>query len=173
MNSEQVAKGGVEMREIILVNPEKCVGCRNCALACSFAKEESFSLGQARIGTVWVPELGMNVPLICQHCTNPLCLDVCPMGAISRDEETGAVVLNQDLCIGCRMCIVICPFGGPVIEPESGLIVKCDLCQGDPECVKHCVYGALEFLPADEVAFRRRRAGVTRLFPALEKLVQL
>ena len=160
------------MNKIILLNPEKCVGCRNCALACSFVKEGVFSLAKARIGTIWIPEIGMNVPMVCQHCMKPLCIDVCPMGAISRDEETGAVVLNQERCIGCKMCMVVCPFGGPVIEPETGNIIKCDLCGGDPECVKHCVYGALEFVPAEESAFRKRRTAVEKLSSALAKIVE-
>jgi len=158
------------MNKIILVNPEKCVGCRNCALACSFKNAGIFSLAEARIGTIWIPKIGMNVPMLCQHCTKPLCMDVCPVGAISRDEETGAVVLNPDLCIGCKMCVVICPFGGPRIEPETANIIKCDLCGGDPECVKHCLYGALEFVDANEAAYIKRRAGAERLAEALKQL---
>lgn len=158
------------MKKIILVNPEKCVGCRNCALACSLAKEGVFSLAQARIGTIWIPKIGMNVPMVCQHCAKPLCVDVCPVAALSRNEETGAIVLNPDLCIGCKMCIIVCPFGGPLIEPVTRTIIKCDLCDGDPECVKHCVYGALEFVEADEVAYIERRAGAERLAEALKQI---
>lgn len=158
------------MNKIILVNPEKCVGCRNCALACSFKNAGVFSLSGARIGTIWIPHVGMNVPMVCQHCTKPLCMDVCPVGAISRDEETGAAVLNSDLCIGCKMCMIVCPFGGPRIQPETRIITKCDLCGGDPECVKHCLYGALEFVDADEAAYIKRRAGAEKLAEALKQL---
>jgi Fe-S-cluster-containing hydrogenase component 2 len=91
-------------------------------------------------------------------------MDVCPVGAISRDEETGAIVLDQDLCIGCNMCLTVCPLGGISVDPETGTIIKCDLCQGDPECVKHCVYGALEFVKASEAGYIRRREGVKNLF---------
>ena len=158
------------MNRMILVNLEKCVGCRNCALACSFKNAGMFGLARARIGTIWIPKIGMNVPMVCQHCTKPLCMDVCPVGAISRDEETEAVVLNPDLCIGCKMCMIVCPFGGPRIEPETGIMIKCDLCGGDPECVKHCVYGALEFVSADEAAYIKRRAGAGRLAGALKQI---
>lgn len=157
------------MKEIILLDPEKCVGCRNCALACSFAKEQVFSLGKARIGTIFIPKIGMNVPMVCQHCTRPICMDVCPMEAISRDEERGTVVIDQGLCIGCNMCVIVCPFGGPTIEPETGMIIKCDLCGGDPECVKHCLYGALEFVEATEAAYIKRRVGVARLGEVLSQ----
>jgi len=158
------------MVKIILVDPEKCVGCRNCALACSFKNAGTFSLARARIGTIWIPKIGMNVPMVCQHCTKPLCIDVCPIGAISRDSQTGAVVLNPDLCIGCKMCMIVCPFGGTRIDPETGVMIKCDLCGDDPECVKHCLYGALEFVDANGAAYIKRRAGAERLAKLLKQL---
>ena len=156
------------MLKLILINPDKCVGCRNCALACSFAHEELYSLGKARIGTVWISRIGMNVPMLCQHCTKPLCIDVCPMSAISRDVKTGAVLQNADLCIACKMCAIVCPFGGPVIDPEKGTVIKCDLCEGDPECVKHCVYGALQFVEASEWNYIKRREGTEKLAEGLK-----
>jgi Fe-S-cluster-containing hydrogenase component 2 len=156
------------MKKIILIDPNKCVGCRNCALACSFAKEKEFSLAQSRIGTIWIPKLGMNVPMMCHHCTKPLCMDVCPMGAITYNEETGAVVQNSDRCIGCKMCVVVCPLGGCILaESKKLVVVKCDLCNGDPECVKYCVYGALEFIEASELAFLKRKEAVEKLGQAL------
>ncbi len=157
------------MGKIMLLNPEKCVGCRNCALACSFTKEGVFSLGKARIGTIWIPKIGMNVPMVCQHCDKPLCVDVCPVGAITRKEETGALVLNADLCIGCKICVIVCPLGGSLIEPERGIVIKCDLCDGDPECVKHCLYGALDFMEVHEVAYAKRKAGAESLAKALKQ----
>lgn len=157
------------MQKTILVDPSKCVGCRNCALSCSFAHDSVFSLGKARIAPVWVGRIGMSIPMFCQHCTKPLCIDVCPMGAITRNEETGAVILDADKCIGCKQCIVVCPFGGPIMDPETGNIMKCDLCGGDPECVKHCLYGALEWVDSKDVADIKRRAGAEKLGLVLER----
>ena len=148
---------------ILLVDPEKCVGCGLCALACSLVKEGEFSLGKARIQTIWIPEIGMNVPMICEHCQKPLCAEVCPVEAISRNEETGAMVLDPGLCIGCKMCLMACPFGAVSIDPQTRAVVKCDLCDGDPECVKHCVYGALSFVPAGEAAYARRKKAAQTL----------
>ena len=161
------------MREsnILVVDPEKCVGCRLCALACSFAKEGEFSLGKARIGTIWMPKIEMNVPMICEHCQKPLCEEVCPMKAISRSEETGAIVLNPNLCIGCKMCMTVCPFGAISIDYKTKTMIKCDLCDGDPECVKHCLYGALSYVKPGEAIYAKRREGAQRLAEALKKLV--
>jgi Fe-S-cluster-containing hydrogenase component 2 len=156
-------------KKILMLDPEKCVGCRLCALACSFAKEGEFSLSKARIGVIWMAKTGVNVPIVCQHCEKPLCEDVCPMGAISRSEKTGAMVLNPDLCIGCKTCLIICPFGAPSINYKTRAMIKCDLCEGDPECVKYCVYGALSFVRTDEAAYVKKRAGAERIIEALKK----
>ena len=145
------------MRKTIRVSRKKCVGCWMCQLACSFAKEGVFNLKKARLEVIWMPETKMNVPIICRHCRKPLCMDACPVGAISRDEGTGAAALNRDLCIDCGDCITACPFGAITKDPGTGNVVMCDLCQGDPECVKYCVYGALQFVGVAEAAHRKRK----------------
>jgi Fe-S-cluster-containing dehydrogenase component len=160
------------MENIILLDPEKCVGCRQCSLSCSFTNEGSFSLGKARNTVLWVHQAEMFVPMRCQHCEEPLCMDVCPMDAISRKEETGAIVIDPDRCIGCKMCMVVCPFGAVTWDADSHSMIKCDLCDGDPECVKHCVYGALSWLPADEAAVVRRQSGAGVLAEVLSKVKQ-
>ncbi len=159
------------MYKMILVDFEKCVGCRNCALACSLAKEGSFSLAKARLKTLWIPPLGINMPMPCLHCFKPICADVCPMEAISFNENTGAVVINEDRCIGCKMCVIACPLGAPVVKPEEKTVVKCDLCEGDPECVKYCVYGALKLVMADEAAYIKRKVEIEKFAETLRKLV--
>lgn len=160
------------MKKTILLSPNKCVGCRNCSLACSFSKEKEFSLAKARIGPLWIPRIGMNFPMVCQHCDKPLCMDVCPMGAISRNEETGAVVQNSDVCIGCKMCVIVCPLGGcQLVESKKGGVQKCDLCDGDPECVKYCLYGALEFVEASEANYMKRKEAVEKFTETLKMIL--
>jgi carbon-monoxide dehydrogenase iron sulfur subunit len=148
------------MEKIILVNPEKCVGCEQCSLSCSFTKEKFFSLGKARVKTFWVCKKDMFLPISCQHCEKPLCLDACPTGAISRNENTGAIVIEDEKCNGCKACMEICPFDALIWGVDRGCVVKCDLCGGDPECVKHCLYGALSWVEADEGAISRKQLGV-------------
>ena len=93
------------------------------------------------------------------------------MRAISKDAETGAVVENTDLCIGCRMCTVACPLGGISINYETGKSIKCDLCGGDPFCVKVCGYGALSYIPLEQDGMKRRRKAVQKISTSLEKLI--
>lgn len=159
------------MEKFLLIDTEKCTGCLQCALACSFKNESIFSLSRARVGVMWIAEVDKMVPVVCQHCSRPLCMDICPMCAISRSEETGAVILNSDLCIGCKMCMVVCPFGAPVFDMDSGIMMKCDLCGGNPECVKHCAYGALTWVTSDEATIVKRLAGAKRLAEIIEKIV--
>jgi carbon-monoxide dehydrogenase iron sulfur subunit len=158
------------MKKIILFDPEKCVGCKQCALSCSFIKEHSFSLGKARNKTLWVYKKNMFVPISCQHCEKPLCLEVCPTGAISRNENTGAIVINDERCNSCKACIETCPFDAMIWDVGRGCVVKCDLCGGDPECVKHCLYGTLSWVEADEAAISQKRSSVDYLAEVMTKL---
>ncbi len=157
------------MKKIILFDPEKCVGCKQCALSCSFTKEKSFSLGKARNKTLWVHKKDMFVPISCQHCEKPLCLDVCPTGAISRNEYAGAIGINDETCNGCKACMEICPFDAVIWDVDRGCVIKCDLCGGDPECVKHCLYGTLSWVEADEAAISRKQSGVDYLAEVMTK----
>ncbi|HBK59494.1 MAG TPA: hypothetical protein DDZ84_01700 [Firmicutes bacterium] len=84
---------------------------------------------------------------------------VCPTGAIRRHPTTGAVVISKELCVGCRACFSACPVAGMCLDIH-GKPAKCDLCNGDPECVKACVAGALEYTEDDAAVRKRRRAFV-------------
>ena len=110
-----------------------------------------------------VTAAGVENVAVCQQCHDPLCADVCVMGAIRKDEETGALLVNEALCVGCRTCVIACPFGGALYHYFKGCAMKCDLCGGDPECVKSCLYRAIEYLPMDEWGRRQRLKGAENL----------
>ena len=86
----------------------------------------------------------------CHHCDNPYCLNICPADAISKDEVTGIVRINPLICVGCGSCNFACPLGIPRRDPQMRVAVKCDLCEGDPECVKQCPTQALRYVPREE-----------------------
>jgi len=158
------------MKKIIMINAENCVGCRNCSFACSFTHYGVISLSKAFVGPVWIEKTGIHIPLLCQHCAAPPCKDVCPVDAISKDDTTGTVLLNSDSCIGCKQCLMLCPFGGIIMDDASGKMIKCDLCGGDPECVKHCLYGALEWIEVSDLALMKRKRSLQKMVKALERL---
>lgn len=143
---------------VIFVDPERCMGCRSCEVAC--AVEHSISkvlynvvtekpLPKPRIRIVTVDNL-LYVPMRCQHCKDAPCINVCPTKALQRTPEE-YVVLNPEKCIGCIMCVLACPFGHPRYNPETKTIIKCDFCinrvrEGKPPaCVEACPTGALRF----------------------------
>jgi Fe-S-cluster-containing dehydrogenase component len=78
------------------------------------------------------------VPINCMRCEEPACEMACPKGATYRNYSTGAMEVDPNRCIGCLSCVFACPFGATFVDQENGRVLKCDLCDGDPTCVKVC-----------------------------------
>lgn len=107
----------------IVVDTRRCVACNSCVVACKIENNLPKHILWNRVMTVGggnldspsgvYPNLKMtNITLSCQHCENPACVKVCPVGATYKDEETGVVRQDYDKCIGCRMCMAACPYTG-------------------------------------------------------------
>jgi len=139
-----------------------CTGCRACELACSFVSEGVFSPAKSRIRVVRMDSEGVDVPVGCFHCEDAPCALVCPVRAIARNRETDAILIDSDVCIGCKQCITICPFAAIHVDIEKRIVYKCDLCQGEPECVKWCFTGALQYTatPEKSLDFKRRQTAL-------------
>lgn len=130
---------------VIVFDSSLCTGCRACELACSFVSEGFFAPSLSRIRVIRMDEEGLDVPISCFHCDDAPCISVCPAHALRKNPDIGAVVLEQSLCIGCRLCISACPFGAIHYNSGRGVLYKCDLCGGEPECVKWCFTGAIRY----------------------------
>lgn len=110
----------------MVIDTKKCVGCHVCAMACKTENNLPNDVWWNRIFTDNGGEMGFDmvggsypdnlqfgyVPVACQHCENPACVKVCPVGATYKDPETGVVRQDYDKCIGCRMCMSACPYNG-------------------------------------------------------------
>jgi Fe-S-cluster-containing hydrogenase component 2 len=156
------------MNKIIIVDHEKCTGCRNCEMACSVFHVRACNPSKSAVRIVKWEREGLDVPIVCQQCEDPACADICPVQAISRDADTGAMIVDRDLCVGCRMCIVACPFGAVTLDRDRRQAIKCDLCGGvEPWCVRVCEPGALDYQLPSTVSLRKKRAAGRRLMEAL------
>ncbi len=149
-------------KKVLVADPEKCTGCAICTLVCSFRHNKEFNPSRALLTILRDQKQGVNIPIICQHCDNPLCMESCPTGAIYRDETTNAVCINQEKCIGCHQCLVACPFGGIHIDPVDGRTIKCDLCDGYVMCVQFCPRNALLYLEPNELTRRQQKEGIAK-----------
>jgi carbon-monoxide dehydrogenase iron sulfur subunit len=153
---------------IIVVDYEKCTGCRNCEMACSVSHLQASNPAKSAVRVVkWEVE-GLEVPIICQQCEEPECAKICPVEAISRHADTGAMVVDADLCVGCRMCVVACPFGAIALDRDRRQAIKCDLCGGvEPWCVRLCQPGALTYESPPTVSLYKKRVAARRLAEGL------
>ncbi len=145
----------VDLKEkVIVIDPDKCTGCHSCEMACSMKNFSKSHPYYSRVRINEFREVNTFIPVTCQACEEAPCIKVCPMGARYRTEN-GAVVTNEDACIGCRACSYACPTGAPVINPDNGKTMSCDKCAGEemPWCVKACtMQGALQYVPKYMVA---------------------
>jgi len=82
---------------------------------------------------------GVEIPHLCAQCDDYPCVKACPADALSVDEKTGAVLVSREKCTACGSCIDACPGKVPFLHPRDNYAVICDLCGGDPECVKECM----------------------------------
>ncbi len=139
----------------MLIDLRRCVGCHACSVACK--AEFDVPLGQTRSWVEYIekgtyPNVKRNfLPRLCNHCSEPLCVTVCPTGATWKRPEDGIVQIDPEICIGCKYCIQACPYGMRFLNPVTGSADKCDFClhrveQGlAPSCVNTCMAGARIF----------------------------
>lgn len=157
----------------VFIHPERCIGCKQCEIACAVAHSQSKNLflavfespaSKPRIHAE--PGLMLNTafPNKCRHCNPAPCQLACPTAAISRPADfPDIVLLTPHKCIACGMCAMVCPFDVITYHPQaeapgrSAVAVKCDHCidrqrQGlGPACVEVCKVGALEFGEINEL----------------------
>ncbi|WP_172136228.1 4Fe-4S dicluster domain-containing protein [Adlercreutzia sp. ZJ473] len=155
------------MNKFIAIEPDVCIGCGTCLAACSSGHREAGLQAQPRLALA--STLDVTAAVTCHHCEGAPCMAVCPVGAITRAD--GAVLVNEQTCVGCKLCACVCPFGaihpsGTSIAGVAGVkfdtptfprgtsallsweigvytrAVKCDMCAFDP-AGPHCVTACL------------------------------
>ena len=148
-------------RKGFFFNQVRCVGCKTCQMACKdkndlpvgvlFRRIQSYETGR------FPNPNSFHYSASCNHCSNPECVAVCPIGAMHVDEEDGTVQYNDSICIGCQYCVTACPYGNPRYVMEYMVVHKCDACKSwrelgeQPACASACPTRALEFGPIEEL----------------------
>ena len=151
------------MAKALYIDYEKCTGCRLCELVCAVKHYGISNPARARIKVMKWEQEGVYVPMSCQQCQDAPCQNICPAKAISRDDEMSRVMVDYDKCIGCRLCVAVCPFGAMSFNVIDKQVLKCDLCDGDPQCVRFCDRKAVDFVSPDEVSIDKKRTAAERL----------
>lgn len=140
----------------IIIDREKCDGCKNCTVACMQAHRTDegsiYTLDMADPANesrnrIEIDSIGHYYPLFCRHCSKPACAGACMSGAMAKDPVTGLVQYDREQCASCFMCVMECPFG--ILKPDTltnSYVVKCDFCADhglEPSCVKSCPLEAI------------------------------
>ncbi|GAB6050185.1 4Fe-4S dicluster domain-containing protein [Hydrogenophilus islandicus] len=137
------------MWKVLAIDPVKCTGCLQCEMACSIENYGVIATSRSRIKVFNFEHEGRKVPYTCTQCSEAWCLHACPVDAIRLDRATGAKVVDEGTCVGCKVCTIACPFGTINYVQESGKVQKCDLCGGDPVCAAACPTGAITYVDAN------------------------
>lgn len=127
---------------MITLDLDKCSGCSRCEVNCSFYHSGKIGRAGARIKVVKVEEIGIDYPLVCQQCAERYCTQ-CPEKAIEVGP-LGQIIVSPTLCTACGTCERMCPIGAIELYEEIPLV--CDLCGGEPRCVKACTLDAIHYL---------------------------
>ena len=127
------------------LDPAKCSGCRRCEVHCSFFHSGKVGRSAGRIKVVKIEDRGLDYPVVCQGCRERYCAE-CPEDAL-QIGSLGGVHVDPELCTGCGTCETLCPVGAIEVLEERAVV--CDLCGGDPRCVRACTMGALTFEPGE------------------------
>jgi len=155
--------------KVLKTDYEKCTGCRLCELVCSVWHDHVSSPIRARIRVIKWEADGIYVPLSCQQCEDAPCMIGCPVKALTRNMEMGRVEIDYGKCIGCRTCVSVCPFGAMHFVPTDRKVIKCDLCDGDPQCVRFCDVKAVRLVEAGDVSLQKGREAARRIQAADHK----
>jgi NADH-dependent fumarate reductase subunit E len=117
---------------MMMIDLDRCIGCGACEVSCKLEHMLPPGARFLRVIEIGLPGDGerlftLHIPVLCQHCAEPHCLEVCPSGAITKNDE-GVVSISEELCVGCGLCIEGCPFGIPTLHPDRQEAVKCNFC---------------------------------------------
>jgi len=140
-------QGGRAIRRIY-TNHLLCSGCRACSVACAVVHFGVADDSRGAIQIIRDPVAEFEYQAVCRICEDPECVAACMAVALTLDRETGRVIFDRDRCVGCAMCVMVCPHNAIVPDRREGKAILCDQCVGreGPACVAACSTGAIDFV---------------------------
>lgn len=152
------------MKKRMFVDKSICTGCRYCEGVCYLVHSSSNQVNPRRTRIVVHQDLanGSFAPVVCKQCVRPVCVEVCQLDAMPIDHQLGTPIIDAEKCNGCMACREACPFDAIFFDSEQQVAIMCDMCGGDPKCVKFCralhqSYSALAYTTPDEWSKRKAR----------------
>ena len=130
---------------LISVDADSCTGCRACEVACSLQHTGECRPSRSAVRVLDKEGLGVNIPVLCMQCADAPCIAACLRDALYRADASSPILVKDESCNGCRLCLKACPLGAFHFPRETKKAVKCDLCGGNPQCVEFCASHALSF----------------------------
>ena len=151
------------------IDPSRCIGCQSCVQACT---ECDTHRGDSMIHVEYVDRAlsTQTVPVVCMHCDQPTCAEVCPADAIKRTSDGVVQTALKPRCIACGNCVMACPFGVPELKLERQIMMKCDMCYDrtsvgkKPMCATVCPSQALFYGTREQIEQLRPRSIPTNRF---------
>ena len=191
----------VSLNCFVLADSSKCVGFKACEVACSVAHTDQGVTTAGTMSTPIIPRLylvqtsQLRMPVQCRHCEDAPCANVCPVDAIT--ENNGTIKINENICIGCKTCMMACPFGAIEIVPryvqgeelkqnleiktakgavqKSFLVAnKCDLCmeqESGPACVQACPKDALQLMSPNKIKQMKNEEAALKMLNSVKKFM--
>jgi len=159
-------------RKYLIVNPEKCVGCSICELACSLEKEGHLNPVKSRIRIIRGPPF-IHQAITCRQCEDTPCIRACPKEALYQSEKTGAILVDDEKCDGCKWCLEACEYGAITYDQDAKTVRICDLCDGQPKCKDMCPEEAIDFASEESEITKAWITASKKWIDASEKLVQM
>ena len=149
---------------------DNCIGCHTCRVACKDVNRLEIGEDYRHV-TSYCTGSGFDVhmyhiSIACNHCSVPACVAYCTTGAMYKDDETGLVLHDHEVCIGCETCTTSCPYSHPILIKRLGITGKCDACAGlrfmgeEPSCVASCPQRVIEFGVVEELKARHSGEGL-------------
>ncbi|HEX6902658.1 MAG TPA: 4Fe-4S dicluster domain-containing protein [Thermoanaerobaculia bacterium] len=143
------------------IDPNRCIGCNACVQACTECDTHR-GLSMIQLDYIDRAHSPQTVPVVCMHCDQPTCAEVCPADAIKRTEDGVVQSARKPRCIACNNCVLACPFGIPKMMSKLELMMKCDMCYDRtsigkrPMCATVCPSQALAYVTPEQIARERR-----------------